>query len=193
MEFVKTYQNSLGKLTADNIIKIFEEEPGKREGITGSGMNKKFKDTTDLHSNDLAENRDWIVIEDLLRKELTAKLMRYYYEINKGEMSDSAFNPYPATTDSGFQIQRYTAGEGHYHSVHSDFDLNNGRFRTLTYIWYLNDVDEGGETLFYTGDKIKPEMGKLLIFPALWTYPHSGLMPLSNHKYILTGWIYSSF
>jgi hypothetical protein len=63
----------------------------------------------------------------------------------------------------------------------------------LTYIWYLNDVNEGGETIIWDNHKIKPTTGKLLLFPATWTYPHSGLMPISNDKYIITGWIYQLF
>ena len=50
----------------------------------------------------------------------------------------------------------------------------------------LNNVEEGGETLF-EDFKIKPMEGLLLFFPATWTYPHSGAMPTSNDKYIITG------
>jgi hypothetical protein len=194
MELIKTYQNSLGKLICENIIKIFNDNPNKLvDGITGGGLNKEFKNTKDLHSNELTENEEWNIIEGILRRELNTKLMMYYYDINDGKMLDSVFNPYTITSDSGFQIQQYKAKEGHYNSVHSDFMLDKQGFRTLTYLWYLNDVEEGGETLFHNGKKIRPETGKLLIFPALWSYPHSGLMPISNDKYILTGWIYSSF
>jgi hypothetical protein len=193
MELVKTYQNSLGKLLCDNIIRIFKDTPDKIDGITGSGLNKDFKNTTDLHSFNLTENKEWCVMEDIIRRELNTKLMMYYYDINKGEMIDSIFNPYPISSDSGFQIQYYEAKQGHYQSVHNDFLIDKQGFRTLTYLWYLNDVDEGGETLFYNGTKIKPETGKLLIFPAIWSYPHSGLMPISNDKYIMTGWIYSNY
>jgi hypothetical protein len=38
-------------------------------------------------------------------------------------------------------------------------------------------------------ESIKPKSGKLLIFPACWTYPHRGTMPISDDKYIITGWI----
>ena len=52
-------------------------------------------------------------------------------------------------------------------------------------------MDEGGETQFWDNYKVKPQKGKLVLFPASWTYPHSGLMPISHDKYIITGWIYS--
>ena len=67
---------------------------------------------------------------------------------------------------------------------------NQATGRIITFIWYLNNVEEGGETLF-EDFKIKPMEGSSLFFPATWTYPHSGAMPTSNDKYIITGWIYN--
>jgi hypothetical protein len=57
-------------------------------------------------------------------------------------------------------------------------------------MWYLNDVEEGGETEFFGNYKIKPETGKFVLFPATWTYPHAALVPRSGDKYIITGWFY---
>lgn len=63
---------------------------------------------------------------------------------------------------------------------------NQSRF--LSFIWYLNDVEIGGETEFLNG-KVTPSTGKIVLFPATWTYLHKGCMPISNDKYIITGWI----
>jgi hypothetical protein len=57
-------------------------------------------------------------------------------------------------------------------------------------MWYLNDVNEGGETLFFEKYSIKPQKGKIVIFPAEWFFQHKGKIPISNDKYIITGWIY---
>jgi hypothetical protein len=58
----------------------------------------------------------------------------------------------------------------------------------------LNDVIEGGETDFFAGDiKIRPKKGTLIFFPSSWTYPHSGKMPMSSNKYIITGWLYNKY
>ena len=66
----------------------------------------------------------------------------------------------------------------------------------FVFIFYLNDVEEGGETGFLFKDedtndffKVKPEAGKLIIHPASWPYIHKGYMPKSDDKYILTTWL----
>jgi Rps23 Pro-64 3,4-dihydroxylase Tpa1-like proline 4-hydroxylase len=88
--------------------------------------------------------------------------------------------------ENSFQIQRYRKNVGKYvfhHDHHVRIEQKD--HRVITYLWYLNSVDEGGQTAVWTNIKVKPEMGKLLLFPASWTFPHSGLMPESNDKYIL--------
>ena len=66
------------------------------------------------------------------------------------------------------------------------------QYRVITFLWYLNTVEEGGETELLGSVNIKPERGKLLLFPASWTFPHRGKMPISHDKYIVTGWFHVS-
>ena len=57
-------------------------------------------------------------------------------------------------------------------------------------MFYLNDVQEGGETEFYYQDlSIKPRKGTMVIAPAYFTHTHRGNVPISNDKYILTSWV----
>ena len=52
----------------------------------------------------------------------------------------------------------------------------------------MNDVEEGGETIFYNPEesKIKPTQGTLLLFnPGL---DHEGAVPTSSEKCILVTW-----
>ena len=92
-------------------------------------------------------------------------------------------------------MQKYKSNVGFYqyhHDSHYAKDEPNIRTRILTFIWYLNNVDEGGETEFFKGRiKIKPEKGKLLFFPSTWTFMHKGNMPISGNKYIVTGCVYA--
>ena len=59
--------------------------------------------------------------------------------------------------------------------------------RFLIFYWYLNDVDEGGETRFDNLNyEVKPQAGRLVMFPPYWMYPHAGKVPISNSKYLLS-------
>jgi prolyl 4-hydroxylase len=61
--------------------------------------------------------------------------------------------------------------------------------RFLSFIFYLNDVEQGGETVF-ANLRVKPEKGLLLMFPPMWMFPHRGDPPISNTKYILSVYLH---
>ena len=63
--------------------------------------------------------------------------------------------------------------------------------RIFAWMTYLNDVDDGGTTDFdYYKVKVKPKMGKTLIWPAEWTHAHRGTVLKGGKKYIITGWLH---
>jgi hypothetical protein len=87
-----------------------------------------------------------------------------------------------------FKIQKTELREG-YHMWHYESGSREHCQRLLTWMLYLNDVEEGGETEFlYQSMRVKPKQGTLLIWPAAFTHTHRGNPPLSNTKYIVTGW-----
>jgi len=93
-----------------------------------------------------------------------------------------------------FTAQRYEKGVGGYHYWHSEIfpQLPNNKplHRVLAFLYYLNDVEDGGETeFFYQKMKVKPKKGSLVIFPAGFTHTHKGHVPLSDDKYVVTSWL----
>lgn len=87
------------------------------------------------------------------------------------------------------KIQRTSPGGG-YHIWHAEDTARNVSNRMLTFILYLNDVDEGGETEFlYLSKRVQPKTGRLLLWPAGFTHTHRGNPPLKGNKYIITGWV----
>jgi len=93
-------------------------------------------------------------------------------------------------------LQRYTRKEGGYHHFHSEiypsmYDPDcTALHRVLLFMYYLNDVREGGETEFlYQARKLQPRKGQLVFAPAGFTHTHKGHVPISNDKYILTSWV----
>lgn len=89
----------------------------------------------------------------------------------------------------GNKIKHTPIGGGFHHWHFEQFSRETSA-RILAYIVYLNDVEEGGETEFlYQHMRVKPKKGSIVLFPAAFTHTHRGNPPLSNDKYIMTGWV----
>ena len=91
--------------------------------------------------------------------------------------------------DNGYAIQRTNPGE--YYHWHIDGGSHEFSQRQMVAVWYLNDVEgPGGKTEFsYQDVQIKPEQGKLLLFPPFWTHEHRGETLEKGIKYIATTWV----
>jgi hypothetical protein len=101
----------------------------------------------------------------------------------------SAIHNYPKMTSRIMKFQKTEVGGG-YHVWHFENDTQDNLRRILTYIVYLNDVDEGGESEFlYYPKRVKPKTGRMIVWPAGFAHTHRGNPPISNTKYIITGWI----
>lgn len=204
--YIYINEKSLSKDLCDEIITKFEEqEENKGPGHTFGGVIPKIKDTTDYDIE--INNPKWSRIRETLIAELINNIKIYasnlespMYHSQPEDIRDVNHIPkkynFKELEINGLifetiMVQKYKSNKGRY-VYHNDFssEVDKKRYRVLTYIYYLNDVEEGGETQFWDNYKIKPQKGKLVLFPASWTYPHSGLMPLSHDKYIITGWIY---
>jgi hypothetical protein len=198
-DFIYQNKNVLSKELCNEIIEKFEKED-KYGGVTYMGVNRKVKNTSDHIINE--NNEEWKNINQCLNNSLFENLKIYIDTLNNKENykpknnhnSHYSLLPKKLFLINNFMIQKYDKQIGKY-IYHTDdsIDCKLKVKRVITYLWYLNDVEEGGETEFFGGDfKVKPEAGKLLFFPALWCYPHRGKMPISDNKYIITGWIYET-
>ena len=91
--------------------------------------------------------------------------------------------------DYGFYIKKTLPGKGYIWHTDNTYSIDsNGR--VITYILYLNTVEEGW-TQFATGEQVAPELGKILMFPATWSYTHQGYPPKQT-KYIMVGWLHEN-
>ena len=197
-KFIYTNKFSIPPELCNDIIEYYyEENMHHYDGVTRGGVNKQIKDTTDYvipFNSD--KSSKWGKINTFLYKELFHNLKIYLNNLqNIPEFScdcnivDYKMFDVNYFTESTFMIQKYEKQKGKY-TYHDDFSLENNRYRVITYLWYLNDVEEGGETEIWHELKIKPEKGKLLLFPSHWSFPHCGKMPISSDKIIITGWLY---
>ena len=187
MDFIHINNNSIPIDICSKIISTFEKEPNKYKGVTSNGLNTNIKDTLDyLIDMNVTETSMWYDINIFLYNELSKNLVQF----DKIIFEKYGFHFFGEKLgDTGFMIQRYTKNKGKF-MYHEDFSIKSTMHRVITFIWYLNNVDEGGETEFCGDFRIKPTAGKLVLFPASWCYPHCGIMPISDDKYIITGWLH---
>jgi hypothetical protein len=96
--------------------------------------------------------------------------------------------PARPTTDN-LVMKRYRVGSGDNFQPHYDSHSEKCN-RYLVFLWYLNDVAEGGETEFCDlGIRVQARAGRLLVFPPYWMFQHAGLPPRSNDKYIVSTYL----
>ena len=184
-KYVYIDESSLSSEICDTIINKFNDNPSnKRKGVCGQGYNINVKCSTDyiITHND----NNWTDIYQLLLSNLHNSIIQYETQINISQYTHFK-NTYLKSTV--FQLQHYSKNNGKF-LYHNDSSIyfNKKEERTLVYMWYLNDVTVGSETDFIDFN-IKPTAGKLVLFPSTWTYPHCANIPISNDKYIITGWI----
>jgi len=90
------------------------------------------------------------------------------------------------------RIKKYDPGSDDQFGLHTDVQDHQSAKRYMSFLYYLNDDFKGGETDFpYNELTVKPETGKVLVFPPTWQYPHRGLPVKSgNPKYILSTYLH---
>ena len=182
-DLIYEMHSALDQQTCQDIIQRFRHDDRKAPGITTSGeVMPELKKSMDLGISDLDE---WEDIDRTLFKSLADNLEEYskrILEITGDPLWSSEIK------DTGYNVKRYRPND--YYNWHVDCQTYiEGWTRTIACIWYLNEVEEGGETEFAFGHKIVPETGKLILFPATWNFPHRGLSPIKGNKYIITSFV----
>lgn len=178
--FIFEQHDALSKGLCAEIIKRFEASPDEQYAGRTSQVaveNLSIKRSTDLFVSDKPR---WKDIDQVLFNSLASAMSEF-----------CASFPYFSGKfkDMGYGIQRTQPKEYYHWHIDGGSDIFSGR--QLVAIWYLNDVvGPGGETEFLRqAVRIKPECGKLLLFPPFWTHEHRGVTLVQGVKYIATTWI----
>lgn len=200
-------------------MRTFDASPHLKAGRTGGGVDTSKKLSTDLYLNHHAEYQEQLqVIQEATFQHALAYFKKYHFALiaplalqvrhpKTGEavaLTHENFDEVAAGNEAAYmqllyrlgpiQAQKYQQGKGNYNYWHCEvFPEKNSveaLHRTLLFMFYLNDVEEGGSTDFYYQERsIKPKQGRMVIAPGYFTHTHRGCTPVSNDKYILTSWI----
>jgi len=218
-DFIEVYDNALSPTLCQQLIRAFEKSPHKKPGRTGAGVDPSKKLSTDLYLNEHAEYQHLLQqIIKVTSHYAHQYFQKYHFALiapvgittqdpvtgQPLAVKHDNFQQFTADDTFGFmrtlyrlgpiQAQKYQAGKGNYNywhcEVYPQLPDNEPLHRTLLFMFYLNEVTEGGQTEFYYQQKtIKPAQGRMVIAPAYFTHTHRGCTPISADKYILTSWI----
>lgn len=218
MDFIEVYPNALPDEFCDELVRQFDNHSGVQAGRTGGGVDTSKKVSLDLMLDahpDLAVMKNRLLGYTLAN--VTRYFDKYslalmgavavnvagdggesitltpdnYQKYGKNRAEALVKYLYRSGT---INIQKYPKAKGGYPHWHSEQFPQQGHnealHRVVLYMFYLNDVEEGGETEFYYQNKrVKPKKGTMVIAPAGFTHSHRGNMPKSHDKYIATSWI----
>lgn len=178
----------------ESLIRYCTENQHKsKQGLTMGGVNLKFKVSQDwnLDHTQPEDNND--NFEYSLDKHIFETLWEVvdYYKGTFPSLMQPDSKEYCMVSDTGYQIQQYKQNTGFY-NTHIDGSpwVRGASLRVLGIIIYLNTVTHGGGTNFpFHQTTVDAVAGRVALFPAYWTHPHEGLMPLSSDKWIVSTFI----
>lgn len=179
--YIRSYDADLDPVLCAKMIDSFNGLPRFHQ-LNGRTARPGLEDSawTEINVTRLSEP----TLQDFFRHRITAALQRYNADIG---LAPIAIPDSPKLAD--LILKRYRPDAGECFQTHFDAvqDVAN---RYLVFLWYLNDVAEGGETDFpQLGVRISARAGRLLMFPPYWMYQHAGLAPRSSDKYILSTYL----
>ena len=185
MSYVKIYDDVLSQKMCENIIQKFESN-------TDQHVKTYLEDHRSFTEVNINQHiSDWSMELDVLFGTMQVYLNQYKRDVGIDERSWPEEMGYEE-----LRMKRYLPNTEDEFKFHVDVNDYSSARRFLVYFWYLNDVIEGGETVFQKNRneepilKVQPKMGRLLMFPPLWTHPHVALPPISNAKYIIGGYLH---
>lgn len=159
----------------EELIERFEKCPDKKKGRVSGGVFEEIKKSSDLF---ISNHPDFKDLDQRIFQTLEGPFQEF--------MNNVLVN-FRYVRDEGYILQRTQPGE--FYLTHFDQDEIYPN-RQLAALFYLNDVEQGGETDFpYLDVRVKPRKGRLCLFPPFWTHKHAGLPPISNTKYIISTWL----
>jgi prolyl 4-hydroxylase len=181
-QFIHVYENVLDLDDCNFLISLFEKSIDFHETIENESKPNFTQYNFTKNLVKFTEDKKVEDIHNLLIKKTFEYRDKYY------DFTDSRVFPTEHALEQ-FRIKRYNTGGHDMFDTHVDVMNYDSARRFLSFFWYLNNVEKGGETEF-TSFKIKPKQGTLVVFPPLWMFPHRGNSPISESKYLLSTYLH---
>jgi prolyl 4-hydroxylase len=178
--YIRSYDHDLSSDDCTALLRIFHD-PASHRDSNGRERRASLASSawTEVNLNRHASS----ALLEKLHRQVDAALARYNRDLG-------TIMPVPNSRHrADFILKRYRPGGQERFQLHFDslYDVSN---RYLVFLWYLNDVPGGGETVFPDQEvAIRPATGRLLVFPPYWLFPHAGEPPAGGDKFILSTYL----
>ena len=170
---VKIYDNILPENICQRLIELFETNK-QHQHIIDQNNCPCF---TQLNLNELSQDTVSTLIPLVLK----------VYQKYKEDIKSKYIPPFRELEE--FRIKRYYNNGNEKFDEHVDVTDSSSSIRAVAFLFYLNDND--GNTLFPLHNlNIQPVSGRVIVFPPTWEYPHTGLPPKTDSKYIMSTYIH---
>ena len=179
-DLIRVYDDALDPGLCARIIELFEADPENQFTRGRDGTWIEYLITRN-------PNQAWREIE----RALVDNMLRHLADYARMPEARMLALKAPRAFEH-LKLKRYRAGGGREDRfpAHVDAFDHKTSVRVLAFLWYLNDVEEGGETVFpLLETSIPPRAGRLVVMPPMWMYEHSGEPPRSGDKFILTSYL----
>jgi len=182
-DYIRCYDEVLSQEFCSKVIKTFEHDTEhhtridreQRPTFTEFNLKKRYLDA----------DPKWMDIQINIQQVFVDYVSLYMKELDLGP-------DFPPTYSfEEYRIKRYAPKTDEFKDHVDVGDYASAR-RFLVCFLYLNNTLEGqGNTVFPKLDySIQPKCGRLLIFPSLWLYRHSGQPLKQGYKYIVGSYLH---
>ena len=177
--YISVYDDVLKPNQCQHLIDKFEDSKHHRQKTELKG----HRSFTEININ---LNTDWKEYVDIVYNTLRPYVDKYIKD-NKIDK----FKQWPEKF--GFEqirFKKYEVNNTDEFKEHVDVLDYASAKRFLVFFLYLKD-NKGGHTSFPEYDmKVEPKVGRLLMFPPLWTHKHIGHKPIEKPKYIIGSYLH---
>jgi hypothetical protein len=179
---LRVYETAIPFEICDEVTKRFDASPNVREEIDQIEGQPHGRRVKELVFSKLPEFQD---VQAVMMKIAQLAVGKY--------QAETPLKTFPKEIGCEmYRISKYEVGEdgGHF-DYHVDVVNHESARRFVGFVWFLNDVEQGGEYFFpHPNVRVKPKKGRLLMFPSTWMYPYSVEKPVSNSSYVLTTYLH---
>ena len=171
---IRVYDKALPDAWCENIIEMFESNSDDHHTLTNRNFCPKF---TELCINRASPAH-------------VSGLVQFVLKVYDKYRNDVGVRFIPQFTQlEEFRVKRYLVGNGDRFDEHVDIQRERTAKRAVSFLFYLNTCE--GSTVFTRQElNVSPKRGRVVVFNPTSEYPHKGLPPTVDTKYVMSTYLH---